>query len=118
MRLRYDEIIARAERCPDPYVRLRGRWIVRRLAADTSSIEVARLAPGKEKKLLHAMGRETANVHLGSARTAICRDLAKRPERWLDEASQRMKAATLKDWEAFKTEWSPAPVDSTAPELP
>lgn len=106
--LQYDEIVRRAERCPDPYVQMRGRWIVRRLAADTSSIDVERLPKGKERKLFAAMGHETANVHLGSARGAIRRDLAGRPKGWLEDAAQRMLDATLEDWKAWKAATPPA----------
>ncbi len=98
----YDQIIGRADRCPDPYSHLAGRWIVRRLAADSSAIEVDRLPKAKGRKLLVAMGRETANVHLGSARKAILKDLKGRPANWLEHAAHRMVEATLADWEAWK----------------
>jgi hypothetical protein len=101
-RLMYDDIVDAAERCPDPFVKLKGRWIVRRLAADASSIDIDRLPKGKEKKLLTAMGRETANVHLGSASKAILRDLDARPAGWLEAAAKAMVAATITDWQAWK----------------
>jgi len=63
------EILARAVRCPDPFVRIRGRWILRRLAPDCSRIELESLAAGQDqRRLLQAMGAETANIHLGSAK--------------------------------------------------
>jgi hypothetical protein len=101
-RLMYDDIIDAAERCPDPFVKLKGKWIVRRLAADASSIDIDRLPKGSEKKLLTAMGRETANVHLGSGSKSILKDLDARPEGWLETAAHKMMEATLKDWEAWK----------------
>ena len=101
-RVAYDQIIDRADRCPDPYARLAGRWIIRRLAADSSSIEIDRLPRAKGRKLLNAMGRETANIHLGGARKPILRDLKARPDDWLEKAAQRMVEATLADWEAWK----------------
>src|SRR5271154_6216299 len=76
----YQAIINRAVRCPDHFVQLRGRWIVRRLGPHCSRIELASLrAPGTELRLLHAMGWETANVHLGtpSARKAILHHIGK-----------------------------------------
>ena len=100
--LMYPTIISRAERCPDPYAAVRSRWIVRRLAADSSSIDVSGLPKGKEEKLLKAMGAETANIHLGSAKGALLRDLKHRPEGWLDAAARRMMEATLADFEAWK----------------
>ena len=98
----YDEIIARADRCPDPYAHLEGRWIIRRLAADSASIEIDRLPRAKSRKLLDAMGQETANIHLGGARKTILQDLKARPEDWLEKAAHRMVEATLADWEAWK----------------
>ncbi len=101
-RLLYDDIVEAAERCPDPFVKLKGRWIVRRLAPDSSSIDIDRLPKGQEKKLLTAMGRETANVHLGSGKKAILRDLDARPDGWLEAAANAMLAATKADWAAWK----------------
>src|ERR1700682_1471474 len=92
----YQTLISRAVRCPDPFVQLRGRWIVRRLAPDCSRIELAALnAPGAELRLLHAMGWETANIHLGtkSARRLILRDLGKRKQKWLHAATSDMLKA-------------------------
>ena len=60
-------------RCRDPFVRLQKRWIVRRLAPDCSRIELSALPKERDEiRLLHAMGWETANVHLGSAKPARC----------------------------------------------
>src|SRR5205807_1378378 len=60
----YQTIVSRAVRCLDPFVQSRGRWIVRRLSPHCSRIELATLrAPGKELRLLRAMGWETANIH-------------------------------------------------------
>jgi len=101
----YQALISQAVRCPDPFVQLRGRWIVRRLAPDCSRIELAALsAPGAELRLLHAMGWETANIHLGtkSAPRLILRDLGKRKQRWLHAATDDMLRAVRSDWETWK----------------
>jgi hypothetical protein len=93
------ELLERAVRVPDPFYAISGSWIVRRLAPDCSRIELAEL-PGRrdERKLLRAMGWETANIHLGTRRAAIDRDLRARPRRWLDEAALRMADAVKRDW--------------------
>jgi len=93
------ELLKRAVRVPDPFFAISGNWIVRRLAPDCSRIELAEL-PGKrdERKLLRAMGWETANIHLGTRRPAIDRDLRFRPRRWLEEAAVRMASAVKRDW--------------------
>jgi len=56
-----------------------------------------------EYKLLEAMGRETANVHVGSKRAAekIKRDLNKRPDGWLHTAAKAMVHATTEDWRSW-----------------
>ena len=101
----YQTLISRAVRCPDPFVQLRGRWIVRRLAPDCSRIELAALTDsGAELRLLHAMGWETANIHQGtsSARRLILRDLEKRKAKWLHAATGDMLKAVRSDWETWK----------------
>ena len=99
----YQEILDSAVRCKDPFVRLQKRWIVRRLAPDCSRIELAALPKERDElRLLHAMGWETANVHLGGAKPAILlKDLHKRPAGWLLQCAHKMEKAVLADFEAF-----------------
>lgn len=100
-RIRYQEVLDRSVRDIDPFVRLRGSWIVRRLAPDCSRVELASMPDERdESKLLRAMGFETANVHLGTRRAAkrILRDLNKRPADWLHKAATAMVKATTADW--------------------
>jgi hypothetical protein len=101
----YQTIINRAVRCPDPFVQLRGRWIVRRLGPLCSRIELASLrAPDTELRLLHAMGWETANIHLGtpSARKLILRHIEKQKGKWLHHAAEAMLQSVRSDWEVWK----------------
>ena len=104
-RILYQRILDQSVRCPDPFVRLRGRWIVRRLAPDCSRIELSSLPKERdERRLLHAMGWEIANVHLGSKRVidAVRRDLKARPKEWLYRASKQMFEVTLTDFVAWQ----------------
>ena len=101
----YQTILNRAVRCPDPFVQLRGRWIVRRLGPYCSRIELALMrAPDTELRLLHAMGWETANIHLGtpSARKLILRHLARQKGKWLRHASESMLETSRGDWQVWK----------------
>jgi hypothetical protein len=100
----YQEILNTAIRVRDPFVRFQKRWIVRRLAPDCSRIELAALpAERDEERLLHAMGWETANVHLGTGRArTIAADLAKRPRGWLYRAAKVMEKAMLGDFDEYK----------------
>ena len=101
----YETIITNAARALDPFVHFRGRWIVRRLSPHCSRVELAALPQKRdEERLLHAMGFETANIHLGSkgAIKAVRRDLGKRKPDWLHEAAQEMTKAVLKEWEEWR----------------
>jgi len=101
----YEEIVNHAIRCRDHFVQVQGNWLVRRLSPYCSKIELA-LLPKKrdEGRLLHAMGWETANVHLGSRRKqqSVRRDLAKRPAKWLRTATKAMGQATKNDWKEWR----------------
>src|SRR5208283_3697506 len=101
----YQTIITRAVLCPDPFVQLRGRWIVRRLSPHCSRIELSTLkAQGEESRLLRAMGFETANIHLGStsARKPILRHIQRQKARWLHKATLEMAEAIREDWTSWK----------------
>jgi hypothetical protein len=97
-----NDVLERAIRCHDPFVRIQKRWIVRRLAPDCSRIELATLPKERdEARLLHAMGWETANVHLGGTKAKVIqRDLERRTKNWLLEASRKMQRAVLADFGA------------------
>ena len=104
--IHYATIVRRAVRSQDPFLLTRGEWVVRRLAPDCSRIDfvVARTKADQEE-LMHAMGAETANVHLGSAPARIeevRRDLDARPQEWLRSASKAMARATQRDFEAWR----------------
>jgi len=104
-RILYSAALRRAVRCPDPYVRLGGYWIVRRLSPHCSRIELEALAGYRgELRLLEAMGYETANIHLGTEgkRRAILKDLRQRKGNWLLAAAQAMATAAEKDWHAWR----------------
>jgi uncharacterized protein DUF2252 len=106
----YKALLSSAVRCPDPFVKVKRRWILRRLAPDCSRIELAELPKEHdETRLLHAMGWETANVHLGSRSAhALLLDLAARPADWLHETAKRMLEAVHADWEAWRQHTEPA----------
>jgi hypothetical protein len=104
-RLHYQEILDASVRSPDPFVRLKGRWLVRRLAPDCSRVELASMPKERDEgRLLYSMGFETANVHLGSAKAAgkILRDSGQRPGNWLHQAAAKMVDRTVKDWHEWR----------------
>jgi Uncharacterized protein conserved in bacteria (DUF2252) len=100
----YQEVLERAVRCPDPFVRMDDCWIIRRLAPDCSRIELSDLPKAHdEARLLYYMGWETANVHIGTVNArALLSDLDKRKGKWLFEAAARMAQAVREDWKAWR----------------
>jgi hypothetical protein len=102
--IRYQKALDSSVRAKDPFVRLQGRWIVRRLAPDCTKIDLSAIPRAKDEgRLLRAMGWETANLHLASGRGAdVLKDLAKRPKHWLHDAAAAMVKATRADWEEWR----------------
>jgi len=101
----YQAIITRAARCPDPFVHLRGHWIVRRLSPHCSRIELDVLPTDRDElRLLSAMGWETANIHLGTvaARKYIHRHLNRLKPNWLFAAAKDLEKAVTDDWRTWK----------------
>jgi uncharacterized protein (DUF2252 family) len=101
----YPRMLASAVRTPDPFLAVRNGWVLRRLSPYCSRIELTQLARSHdEERLLRAMGRELANVHLGSPRAvpAVRRDLRERKPKWLRLAAEAMLEATLKDWKDWR----------------
>lgn len=112
--VRYEDALDQAVRCPDPCVRvlrhpdLSGKvediWFVRRLSADCIKVELDSVPDRKEDELFHAMGRETANIHIGAGESAVRqvkRDLDRRGGHWLEKAAARMSEETKQEWEEW-----------------
>jgi uncharacterized protein (DUF2252 family) len=103
--LMYQVIINRAVRSPDPFVQMRGRWIVRRLSPHCCRIELSVLPRGREElRLLFAMGWETANIHLGSrsAVKQVRQHLDRLKPDWLLISARSMADSVTRDWRAWK----------------
>lgn len=101
----YGKIIESPYRVRDPFLKLSGRWILRRLAPDCSRIDLSTLVAMKDQLvLLKSMGRETANIHMGTAGSAgpILADLRQRPKLWLETAVERMCESVKKDFLAWQ----------------
>ncbi len=101
----YETAIRSAIRSPDPFQVIEGSWLIRRLSPDSNPIDIQTLdAQADESMILHAMGQEAANVHLGTRRQVahIRKDLSKRKPKWLLEAGGRMAKLVEKDWKHYK----------------
>jgi uncharacterized protein DUF2252 len=102
--IRYDQILRIAVRCPDPLVKVRGAWLIRRLSPDCFRIPLSSLPKKMDQaQLLFAMGWETANIHLGSvSATQIKKHLKQMPKHWLHEAAKAMGDETVRDWKEWR----------------
>ena len=97
-----EALLKRAVRVPDPFFAVRDGWVVRRLAPDCTRIELTDLPTRRDEwKLLRAMGQDTANLHLGTAKARIEADLRRRPNQWLERAAKRMARTVKEDWKAW-----------------
>jgi uncharacterized protein (DUF2252 family) len=101
----YNVVMRAAVRAPDPYQRVVSGWLVRRLSPDSNPIEIASLpAKRDEGMLLHAMGTEAANVHVGrdGAGRRILADIGRRHGHWLRDAAKHMTRAVERDWKEYR----------------
>jgi len=89
---------------PDPALRIRHGWVVRRLAPWSDRIELADLHHRADaESLVRAMGQETANAHLASASPDDLRGLTGgKARRWLVASSLRMLESVEADWSAWR----------------
>lgn len=101
----YEQAIESAVRARDPFQVVEGEWLIRRLSPDSNPVDIATLPKKRDEHiLLHAMGSEAANVHLGSKRQVknILKDLHCRKPGWLRTAGKDMARAIEKDWEKYR----------------
>jgi hypothetical protein len=101
----YAKAIQSAVRSPDPFQQIEGKWLIRRLSPDSNPVEIANLpAERDEERLLHAMGSEAANVHLGTSRQvkSILKDLRRRKANWLRVAAKDMAKTVEKEWKEYR----------------
>jgi hypothetical protein len=102
--IRYNEILRRAVRCADPYLRQTGRWVGRRLSPSNSRVEIDELPQEQDvERLLYAMGFETANVHLGSvARKQLVKAFDALPPVEFTKAVRALEAGVRRDWKEWR----------------
>lgn len=102
---RIPELLTRIVRCTDPFLRVDGNWIVRRLAPRCSRIELALLDRIEDEHLMFSsMGAETANVHCGTsdAQEPILQWLGEQTADWLETAARAMIATIGDDWKTWR----------------
>jgi hypothetical protein len=101
----YQKAIDSAVRSADPFQLIDGSWLIRRLSPDSNPIDIQTLPKhSDEEMLLHSMGSEAANIHLGTKGQAkrILVDLQKRKGGWLKDAATRMAKMLETDWKQYR----------------
>ncbi len=104
-RLYYKDAIERAMRSHDPFQTIIQGWLIRRLSTDSNPIEIADWPVKRDEDLLlHAMGCEAANIHLGTTGQIrnVLNDLQRRKSAWLRIAAKQMAKAVEADWKDYK----------------
>ena len=90
-------------RSPDPYLRIKAGYVLRRIAPDAHKVELADVSgQGLSEELLAAMGAELGAIHAAHRRTSILMDLRKRDARWLDRAAVAAERVVRRDFKDFK----------------
>jgi hypothetical protein len=98
-------IAAGRYRAPDPWYRVHGNVVTRRLSPNARKIEFDDYADElRQFDMLRAMGHELANVHLGTgdSKNAIERDLDERPDDWLARATDTAVEFVTKEFEKWR----------------
>ena len=103
-RILYSDILERAIRCPDPFLVHRERWVGRRLSPSNGRIDLAYLREADElDQVLHSMGIETANIHLGTGqRKQLRKSLARIKATTFLVVVRDLTKAVLRDWKAWR----------------
>jgi hypothetical protein len=92
-----------AYRSPDPHLRIKAGYVMRRIAPDAHKVELADVSgQGLGEELLTAMGAELGAIHATRHRTSILKDLRKRNARWLDWAAAAAEKAVRRDFADFR----------------
>ncbi|HEY1605234.1 MAG TPA: DUF2252 family protein [Allosphingosinicella sp.] len=91
-------------RSPDPWLRVTGGAIVRRLAPDSRKLALGHEKDPVRRRLLKAMGRDIAAVHAADAAriAAVRADLDRHPPGWLADAALAVAEATERDWKDWR----------------
>ena len=101
-----ERIVGHAVHPRDPLLRFSAGWRTRRLAPDCGKLDLGDL-PGQrdEERLLRAMGKETANIHLGSpeAIPEVRRHLKSLGKQWLLTAARTMAGAVSDSWKQWRS---------------
>ena len=95
---------AASTRSPDPFLKIDGDFILRRVTADTRKVERTMDFDRKlDRRLVGVMGFELGTLHAASTGLvdAILNDLRERPGGWLGDCAKSLAAAVEEDYAAW-----------------
>lgn len=104
-KLHVAKILAGKYRAPDPWFRVNGNIVVRRLSPNSRKIEVKEdAAVLLDERILRKMGHELANVHLGTgnAQVRVRAHFSRRDAGWLQDAAKAAARFVSGEYEAWK----------------
>ena len=92
-------------RAPDPFLEVNGKFIFRRIAADSRKIELAEIGGAQIKvNILEAMGFDLASIHVAGSVSVrrLKADLDRRPRGWLNAAAEVAAAKVKRDYREWR----------------
>jgi hypothetical protein len=92
-------------RAPDPFLKIKNKFIIRRIAADSEKIDLGDDAGAKlQVRFLRAMGYDLASIHVDrpGSLDKIKADLARRPRGWLNAAAAVAAAKVREDYREWR----------------
>ena len=104
-KLYVEKIASGKYRAPDPWYRVIGNVVVRRLSPNSHKIEVKHDAETLlDARMLRVMGHELANVHLGTdgAEASVQAHFSKRDAGWLQNAATAAAKLVSDEYEEWK----------------
>jgi hypothetical protein len=101
----YEAFIQNTIRVNDPFLKISGNLLIRRLAPDCGRIDLKTLADKKDElRLIKAMGRETGNIHWIDSGIIpdTQNDMHNKDAKWLHQAARHMNEKIQNDWLDWK----------------
>jgi hypothetical protein len=104
----YTRVLTTAVRCADPFMVYRAGWVGRRLSPSNSRIELADISGRSDiERVLHSMGFETANIHVGRKnRRRLQAALRRRKASEFVSANRALQRAVERDWALWRDRMS------------
>lgn len=109
--IRFIDLAAGRYRAPDPFLTVKQRYVVRRLAPDARKIALADIdEPHIKESLIWTMGRDLGAIHAMTEGAAIriprhLERLARKDKKWLFHAAEAAQATVAAEYEDWRKDW-------------